>query len=128
MVVENIKNMMLEEIRDLLEADLIVGKNMSHIEVERAFAADLMSDVLAFAKEGSILLTGLTDPLVVRTADTKGLSAIIFVRGKRPSEETIKMATEKGIPLLVTRYIMFETCGRLFSKGIRGSVSKVEEK
>jgi predicted transcriptional regulator len=118
--------MTLEEIQYLLEADLIVGKDMSHIEVERAFAADLMSDVLSFAKEGSILLTGLTDPLVVRTADTKGLSAIIFVRGKRPSEETIKMATEKGIPLLSTRYIMFETCGRLFSKGLRGSVSKVE--
>jgi len=117
--------MTLEEIRDLLEADLIVGDNKIHMDIERAFGADLMSDVLAFAKEGSLLLTGLINPLVVRTADTIGLSAIVFVRGKRPSEETVKLAIEKNIPLLSTRYIMFETCGRLYSKGIKGSVSKV---
>ncbi|MCD6571178.1 MAG: hypothetical protein J7L53_10790 [Deltaproteobacteria bacterium] len=118
--------MTLDEIRDLLEADLIVGENKIRMNIERAFAADLMSDVLAFAREGSVLLTGLINPLVVRTADTIGLSAIVFVRGKRPSEETVKLAIEKNIPLLSTRYIMFETSGRLYSKGIRGSVSKVE--
>ncbi|MEA3223188.1 MAG: DRTGG domain-containing protein [Thermodesulfobacteriota bacterium] len=117
--------MTLDEIRDILEADLIVGENKIRMNIERAFGADLMSDVLAFAKEGSLLLTGLINPLVVRTADTIGLSAIVFVRGKRPSEETVKLAIEKNIPLLSTRYIMFETCGRLYSNGIRGSVSKV---
>jgi predicted transcriptional regulator len=118
--------MTLEEVRYLLEADLIVGDNKIRMDVERAFGADLMSDVLAFAKEGSLLLTGLTNPLVVRTADIVGLSAIVFVRGKRPSEETVKLAIEKNIPLFSTPYIMFETCGRLYDKGIRGSVSKVK--
>jgi hypothetical protein len=97
------------------------------MEVGRAFAADLMSDVLAFAKEGSILLTGLTNPLVVRTADTLDLRVIVFVRGKRPAPDAIKLAKEKNIPLLATRFIMFESCGRLFTAGMQGSVQKVGE-
>lgn len=119
--------MTLWEIRDLLDADVIVGENLLDMVVERAFAADLMSDVLAFAKEGSLLLTGLTNPLVVRTADTMDLKAIIIVRGKRPFDQAIDLAREKNIPLLATKYIMFETCGRLFGAGIRGSIEKVGE-
>jgi len=119
--------MTLREIKDLLGADVIVGENLLDMVVERAFAADLMSDVLAFAKEGSLLLTGLTNPLVVRTADTMDLKAIIIVRGKRPFDQAIDLAKEKNIPLLATKYIMFETCGRLFGAGIHGSIEKVGE-
>lgn len=119
--------MTLAEIKQILDADVIVGEERLDMEVERGFAADLMSDVLAFAKEGSMLLTGLTNPLVVRTADTLDLRAILFVRGKRPSPEAIKLAQEKNIPLLATRYILFETCGRLYAAGMRGSIVKVGE-
>lgn len=119
--------MTLAEIREILNADVIVGEDMLSMEVNTGFAADLMSDVLAFAKEGSILLTGLTNPLVVRTAETLDLRAIIFVRGKRPSLEAIKLAQEKGIPLLGTKYILFESCGRLFASGMRGSIQRVGE-
>src|SRR5512136_2041634 len=119
--------MTLAEVKRILDADIIVGEDKLDMQVERAFAADLMSDVLAFAKEGSILLTGLTTPLVVRTADTLDLRVIVFVRGKRPAPDAIKLAKEKNIPLLATRYIMFESCGRLFTAGMQGSVQKVGE-
>jgi predicted transcriptional regulator len=119
--------MTLAEVKKILDADVIVGEDRLDMVVGRAFAADLMSDVLAFAKEGSILLTGLTNPLVVRTADTLDLRVIVFVRGKRPAPDAIKLAKEKNIPLLATRFIMFESCGRLFTAGMQGSVQKVGE-
>lgn len=119
--------MTLADIKDILNADIIVGDDKLNLEVSTGFAADLMSDVLAFAKEGTILLTGLTNPLVVRTAETLDLRAIVFVRGKRPSPDAVKLAQEKNIPLLGTRYILFETCGRLFAAGMRGSIQKVGE-
>ena len=119
--------MTLAEVKKILDADVIVGEDKLDMEVGKAFAADLMSDVLAFAKEGSILLTGLTNPLVVRTADTLDLRVIVFVRGKRPAPDAVKLAKEKNIPLLATRYIMFESCGRLFTAGMQGSVQKVGE-
>jgi len=119
--------MTLAEVKRILNADVIVGEDKLDMEVEQGFAADLMSDVLAFAKEGSMLLTGLTNPLVVRTADTLDLRVIVFVRGKRPAPDAIKLAQEKNIPLLATRYILFESCGRLFEAGMRGSVQKAGE-
>jgi predicted transcriptional regulator len=119
--------MTLEEIKNILDADVIVGGDLLRMEVEAGFSADLMSDVLAFAKEGSILLTGLTNPLVVRTADTLGLRAIIFVRGKRPSIDAVNLANDKNIPLLATKFILFESSGRLFAAGMRGSIQKVGE-
>ena len=85
-----------------------------------ACGADLMSDVLAFTHAGTLLLTGLTNPQVVRTAEMAGIRAIIFVRGKRPPRETIALAEEKGIPLLATRYTLYEACGRLYNAGLPG--------
>jgi len=119
--------MTLAEVKKILDADVIVGEDKLQTEVRTGFAADLMSDVLAYVKEGSILLTGLTNPLVIRTADTLDLSAIIFVRGKRPAPDAVKLAEEKKIPLLATRYIMFESCGRLYAAGMIGSIQKVGE-
>lgn len=96
------------------------------MEVKTAFGADLMSDVLAFAQSGSLLLTGLTNPQVIRTADVLDISAIIIVRGKRPSPDTVQLAGDLGIPILVTRFILFETAGRLYQSGIRGCLVKVD--
>ncbi len=91
----------------------------SQIEIETACGADLMSDVLAFAhSESTALLTGLTNPQVVTTSDMAGISIIIFVRGKIPPPETISLANERGIPLLMTPYTGFEACGRLYMAGI----------
>ncbi|MDI7274537.1 MAG: DRTGG domain-containing protein [Anaerolineae bacterium] len=104
---------------------IIAGKTVSEnvdlsAEVEMACGADLMSDVLAFTHAGTLLLTGLTNPQVVRTAEMAGITAIIFVRGKYPPPETIALAAERGIPLLATRYTLYEACGRLYSAGLPG--------
>jgi predicted transcriptional regulator len=79
-----------------------------------------MSDVLAFTKAGSLLLTGLTNPQVVRTAEMADIVAICFTRGKKPDEGTIRLAKSKGLPLLTTRLPMFESCGRLYKSGVVG--------
>jgi len=118
--------MTLREIKELLDADILVGESQLDREVKTAFGADLMSDVLAFAKPGSLLITGLTNPQVVRTADVLDIAAIIMVRGKKPAPEAIRLAEEMGIPILATKYILFETAGRLYSQGIVGCMEKVE--
>jgi predicted transcriptional regulator len=116
----------LNEVKIILNADVIVGEEHLDLEVKTAFGADLMSDVLAFAKAGSLLLTGLTNSQVIRTANILDIAAIILVRGKKPSNETINLAKELKIPLLTTKYILFETAGRLYAKGIVGCLEKVE--
>ena len=118
--------MKLGEVKEILNADVIVGEEHLDLEVKTAFGADLMSDVLAFAKAGSLLLTGLTNSQVIRTANILDIAAIILVRGKKPSTETINLAKELKIPLLTTKYILFETAGRLYAKGIVGCLEKVE--
>ena len=95
--------MTLGEMRDILNAESLVGDDCMDIEVRDAFAADLLSDVLAFAKEGTLLITGITNPQVVRTAEMLELIGIVFVRGKKPNEEVIKLAQIKKVPLLSTR-------------------------
>lgn len=111
--------MKLKEIQKLLQAEVLCGESELEQEIATACGADLMSDVLAFTKCGAILLTGLTNAQVVRTADVGGLTAIIFVRGKKPSSEVIMMADDLGIPLLRTRFTLYEGCGLLFQNGIR---------
>ena len=118
--------MTLREIAELLDATVLVGENHLDIEVQTAFAADLMSDVLAFAKPGSIMITGLTNPQIVRIASIVDNSAILLVRGKIPPKDTLHLAEELDIPVLSTRYILFETSGRLYANGIVGCVRKIE--
>lgn len=120
--------MTLQEVKEILDAEVFVGHDQLGKEVKTAFGADLMSDVLAFAKTGSILLTGLTNSQIVRTSNILDIAAIIIVRGKHPLPETIKLAEELKIPLLATKYILFETAGRLYKKGIVGCVETVDEK
>jgi predicted transcriptional regulator len=116
----------LRDVKELLDANVIVGIEKLDMEVSTAFGADLMSDVLAFAKAGALLLTGLTNAQVIKTAATRHIAAIIIVRGKEPNSEAIDMAKELQIPILTTKYILFETAGILYSKGIVGCLKKVE--
>ena len=110
--------MKLEDVKRILEAEVIVGDDLLSKDVVMACGCDLMSDVLSFAKSASLLLTGLTNPQVVRTA--ADLAAICFVRGKKPPQETAKLAESKNIPLLTTPLSMFESCGRLWKEGFVG--------
>jgi predicted transcriptional regulator len=108
----------LSEVQRLLGATLIWGEHCLEREVATACGADLMSDVLAFTKDGALLLTGLINPQVVRTADVGGLSAIVFVRGKAPSPEAAAMACELDIPLFSTPHTLFQACGILYANGL----------
>jgi len=119
--------MTLQEIKDVLRCEDLCGEAALHSEVTTVFAADLLSDVLAYAKQGTLLLTGITNQQVVRTAEMLELLAIIFVRGKRPDAETINLAKSKNIPMLTTKYILFETCGRLYNCGLRGCIESVKD-
>ena len=110
--------MKLSIVMQLLGANLISGEHCLDREVVTACGADLMSDVLAFTKDGALLMTGLTNPQVVRTADVGGLIAIVFVRGKNPSAEAAEMAIELDIPLFSTPHTLFEACGILYSNGL----------
>jgi predicted transcriptional regulator len=110
--------MKLREVLEVIEGRVISRGVDLDREVLVGGGADLMSDVLAFAQEGMLLMTGLTNPQVVRTAEMAGVVAIVFVRGKIPPPETIALAEEKDIPLLASKYTMFETCGRLYKAGL----------
>lgn len=112
--------MTVKQVRKVLEAELLNGDESLDLELKMACGADLMSDVLAFAKSTSLLLTGLTNSQVVRTAEIAEISVVCFVRGKRPQPETVELAKEKGIPLLSTRLPMYESCGRLYRSGLPG--------
>jgi predicted transcriptional regulator len=110
--------MKLREVLEIIDGKAISDDVDLDTEIEMGCGADLMSDVLAFTHEGTLLLSGLTNPQVVRTAEMAGIRAIVFVRAKIPPEETVALAKEKGIPLLASKYTMFETSGRLYRAGL----------
>ena len=110
--------MKLGKVLKTIEGKAIFDNVDMNLEIQMGCGADLMSDVLAFTHEGTLLMSGLTNPQVVRTAEMAGIKAIVFVRGKIPPPETIALAEEKGIPLLASKYTMFETCGRLYQAGL----------
>lgn len=112
--------MNLQEMANLLEAEFIAGSKNASREIRMVCGCDLLSDVLAFIKADALLLTGLTNVQVVRTAEMSDISGICFVRGKRPPAETIKLAETRGLPLLTTKLSMYESCGRLHRKGVSG--------
>jgi len=113
--------MNLREIINLLNAEVLVGNGLiNEIDVDRCFSADLMSDVLGRTHANGILITGLTNPQAVRTADIADIKAVCVVRGKQPEAETIALAKQKEIPLFTTELTMFEACGILYTNGLRG--------
>ena len=118
--------MTLEEVKEILDAQVIIAPQAPNLELKMACGCDLMSDVLAFTKEDSLLLTGLTNLQVVRTAEMANVRALVFVRGKEPDREAIALAMSKNIPVLVTDLPMYEACGRLYQRGLPGC-SEIEE-
>lgn len=112
--------MRLDQLAECIDAEIIHGQDMlASIEIDQVYGADLMSDVLAFATPGSLLLTGLTNIQIVRTAQMMDLPAVIFVRGKYPQKEAVDLAVSLDMPVLVSHKSMFETCGILFREGLQ---------
>jgi len=112
--------MKVRDIINLLDAELLVEGNYLDLDVQSACGSDLMSDVMAYVKENVLLLTGLINPQVVRTAEMMDIKVIVFVRGKHPGQNVLDLAKEKGITVLKTNHPMFIACGMLYSAGVTG--------
>ncbi len=109
----NIKNLI-----EFIDGELLTPSADLSREIKGGCGADLMSDVLASIQPDAVLLTGLCNPQVVRTAMMSDVAAIVFVRGKKPAEETVRLADQEGIPLISSPFGMFELSGRLFLAGL----------
>jgi serine kinase of HPr protein (carbohydrate metabolism regulator) len=110
--------MKISQIQELLNAEVVCGGDQLDREVNSACGSDMMSDVLAYVKDQAVLLTGLVNPQVVRTAEMMDMVCIVFVRSKVPTEEMIALAEEHGMVLLKTRKRMYEACGKLYAAGL----------
>jgi predicted transcriptional regulator len=110
--------MELQKIISLIQGKLLTAHTADDREIAGAMGADLMSDVLASIEPEAVLLTGLCNPQVVRTAQIADIRAIIFVRGKHPDKETCKIANEENLPLVSTEFGLFEACGILYNAGL----------
>ena len=118
--------MKLKEVAAVLGAELLCGEGHLNDDIECGCGSDMMSEVLAFTKYHAVLLTGLVNNHVLRTAEMLDISSIIFVRGKRPAEDILEMAKEMDIALFTTEMPMFSACGELYMRGIKGGM-RVED-
>jgi predicted transcriptional regulator len=109
----------------IVEGQFFSGGDKAELEIASACGADLMSDVMAFVKERVLLLTGLVNPQVIRTAELLDIHAIVFVRGKAPSRDMIDMAEESNIILAGTKLPMFLACGKLYEAGLKGGGTRL---
>lgn len=111
--------MTVNDVASILDAQILSAGDLN-AEVKTACGSDMMSDVLAFVKDQSVLLTGLNNPQVVRTAEMMDMRCIIFVRGKEPTEDVLALARQKDITILKTEHRLFTACGLLYSNGLSG--------
>lgn len=110
--------MKINTIKELLNADVLCHEDALDREVFSACGCDLMSDVLAYVKDQAVLLTGLVNPQVIRTAEMMDMVCVVFVRSKVPTEEMLALASDAGIVVMRTEKRMYEACGLLYSNGL----------
>ena len=110
--------MKLSEVKEILNAEVVAGEEFLDREVKSAFGSDLMSDVLAFVKDQALLLTGLVNGQVIRTAEMMDIKAIVFVRGKKPTEDIAELAREYKMVVMTTDYTLYPSCGKLYCAGL----------
>ncbi len=111
--------MKLKDIINIIDAKVLCGEDLLETEVLSAYGCDLMSDVLAFVENQCMLLTGLMNPQVVRTAEMMDMKAIVFVRGKEPDDDVLQLAKDAGIAVLATELPMYISCGKLYNAGLK---------
>ena len=114
--------MTINDIKNLLNATVVSGHQLLDTEVHNACGSDMMSDVLAFVKDQAVLLTGLVNPQVIRTAEMMDMKCIVFVRSKMPTADMIALAKQTGIVLLASKLRMYEACGKLYAGGLTGGM------
>ena len=110
--------MKVATLKELLRADVVCGADQMEEEVFSACGSDMMSDVLAYVKDQAVLLTGLVNSQVIRTAEMMDMRCVVFVRSKQPSEEMRALAEENGLILLTTELRLYEACGILYVNGL----------
>lgn len=116
--------MKIREIVKVLDAEVCYGEELMDVDCNSACASDMMSDVLAFLKDQALLVSGLCNPQVVRTADMMDIKCIALVRGKKPTEDMLKLAREKKIAVLSSKMRMYIACGKLYESGLKaGEIS-----
>ncbi len=113
--------MKISTIKDLLDAEVICCEEGLQSHVYSACGSDMMSDVLAYVKDQAVLMTGLVNSQVIRTAEMMDMKCIVFVRSKLPTAEMTELAQEAGIVLMATKKRMYEACGILYSNGLVGN-------
>ena len=116
--------MTARDIQKILDAKVLTGEEFLDREIRGACGSDMMSDVLAFSKDHAVLLTGLCNPQVIRTAEMMDIVCLIFVRGKVPDENILAMAQERELIAMGTEYRMYEACGMLYQSGLGGGTDK----
>ena len=119
--------MTIREVAQILDGTVLVGEDRLDTPVDTACGSDLMSDVLAFVKDKTVLITGLINPHVVRTSEMLDITCIVFSRGKKPSEEILEMADEIGITVLSSPLTTYTACGELYVHGLPGTKPKKKE-
>ena len=112
--------MKIYEIQSLLGAKLLCGEENLQNDVYSACCSDMMSDVLAYVKDQGVLLTGLINPQVIRTASMMDMVCIVFVRDKSPTDEMVELARECGIAVMCSSLRAYEACGLLYQAGLQG--------
>lgn len=116
--------MKISAMKELLNAEVLCCEENLGRHVYSACGCDLMSDVLAYVKDQAVLLTGLVNPQVIRTAEMMDMICIVFVRSKTPTEEMLALAKENGIVIMRTNKRLYEACGLLYSNGLVGNKVK----
>ena len=114
--------MKLSEIKDVLQCEVLTGDDDLSQEVSTVVASDGMSEILAFARPGALMITGLTNVQSVRTADIAQARAIIYIRGRQPNDAALALARRHQLPVLATRLGMFDVCGLLRERGLKGEM------
>lgn len=117
--------MKISDIKELLDAQVVCGEESLGKHVYSACGSDMMSDVLAYVKDQAVLLTGLINSQVIRTAEMMDMVCIVFVRSKSPNEEMVELAKESGIVLMKTEKRLYEACGTLYVNGLVGNGKKI---
>ncbi len=111
--------MKIKEIAEILHGEILCAKEFENSNVFSACGSDMMSDVLAFVKDQGVLVTGLNNPQVVRTAEMMDMKCVVLVRGKRPDDVMLQIAKEHNIVLISTKERMFDACGKLYAAGLK---------
>jgi hypothetical protein len=116
--------MKIGDIAQILNCQPLSRDFSETMEIEKIYASDLMSDILVAPNPGALLLSGLVNNQVIRTSKIARIGAIVFVRNKKPSPETIRLSDEYQIPLFSTELSMFDACGILFAQGLKSALTR----